>query len=97
MPLYYQFYQDCRKNKVRFDIENAVRNINIPQLIVHGDNDPTVDVSDANDLHSWNKLSELYILKDADHVFGASHPFDSDILPTQLEKVVVRTIDFINQ
>ena len=97
MPLYYQFYQDCRKNKVRFDIENAVRNINIPQLIVHGDNDPTVDVRDANHLHSWNKLSELYILKDADHVFGASHPFDSDILPTHLDKVVVRTIDFINQ
>ena len=71
MPLYLQFYIDCIEYKERFDIQKAVSNLSIPQLIVHGDSDPTVLVKEAIDLHKWNPKSELFIIKDANHVFGA--------------------------
>ena len=39
--------------------------------------------------------SELFIVKDADHVFGASHPYNSNKLPSDLQIVVDKTIEFI--
>ena len=97
MPLYLQFYIDCIEYKERFDIQKAVSNLSIPQLIVHGDSDPTVLVKEAIDLHKWNPKSELFIIKDANHVFGASHPYKTEKLPTDLQFVVDKTICFINQ
>lgn len=97
MPLYLQFYTDCIENKDRLDIQKSVSNLSIPQLIIHGDSDPTVLVKEAEDLHKWNPNSELFIVKDSDHVFGASHPYNSEELPTNLQLVVDKTIDFISQ
>lgn len=97
MPLYLQFYTDCIEHKERLDIQKAVSNLSIPQLIIHGDSDPTVLVKEAKDLHKWNPKSELFILKDANHVFGASHPYNTEKLPTDLQFVVDKTIFFINQ
>ena len=42
MPLYLQFYTDCIEHKERLDIQKAVSKLSIPQLIIHGDSDPTV-------------------------------------------------------
>ncbi|MGY8989231.1 MAG: alpha/beta hydrolase family protein, partial [Flavobacteriales bacterium] len=95
MPLYIQLYNDCEQNKDRLDIQNSVSNLTIPQLVIHGDSDPSVDVKEAYDLHKWNSSSELFILKDADHVFGASHPCNSITLPSDLQIVVDKTIGFI--
>ena len=61
--LYLQFYTDCIEHKERLDIQKAVSNLSIPQLIIHGDSDPTVLVKEAKDLHKWNPKSELFILK----------------------------------
>jgi len=95
MPLYLQFYNDCEKNKERLNIQNSVSDLTIPQLIIHGDSDPSVDVKEAYDLYKWNPNSELFIVKDADHVFGASHPYNSDVLPSDLQIVVDKTMEFI--
>ena len=95
MPLYIQLYNDCEQNKDRLDIQNSVSNLTIPQLIIHGDADPSVDVKEAYNLHKWNPCSELFIVKDSDHVFGASHPYNSNKLPSDLQIVVDKTIEFI--
>lgn len=95
MPLYLQFYNDCEQNKERLNIQNSVSDLTIPQLIIHGDSDPSVDVKEAYDLYKWNPNSELFIVKDADHVFGASHPYNSDVLPSDLQIVVDKTMEFI--
>jgi hypothetical protein len=36
-------------------------------------------------------------VKDADHVFGASHPYNSNKIPSNLKIVVDKTIDFTSR
>lgn len=96
MPMYIQFYNDCLENESRLDIQKSVRLLTIPQLIIHGSADPTVNILEAKKINKWNKNSKLIIIQKADHVFGASHPYISNQLPRQLQQVVEDTIDFIN-
>lgn len=95
LPHNFQFYEDFKKNEKLFTISRAVRNLNIPQLIVHGSDDPTVSVEEAKAIHSWNSNSKLEIIIGADHVFGAQHPWPEGTLPDSLGKVIDKTIDFL--
>ncbi|MCZ4317719.1 alpha/beta hydrolase [Aequorivita viscosa] len=96
LPHKFQFYRDFKKNEERFSINRVVKNLKIPQLIVHGSNDPTVSIKEAKAIHSWNPKSELEIIEEADHVFNARHPWNESSLPNQLKKAVEITIDFLN-
>lgn len=95
LPHNFQFYKDFKENEERFSIKRAVKNLKIPQLIVHGSEDPTVSEKEAKAIHSWNPKSELIIIDGADHVFGASHPFEGSNLPNHLKKTVEKTIEFL--
>lgn len=95
LPHNFQFYKDFKENEIRFSIRRAVKNLKIPQLIVHGIEDPTVSLKEAQAIHSWNPNSELAIINEADHVFNAKHPWDEATFPKQLKTAVQRTIDFL--
>ncbi|MBO3115331.1 prolyl oligopeptidase family serine peptidase [Winogradskyella sp. DF17] len=95
MPHYYQFYEDYLANKERLNIKNATKNISIPHLIIHGNNDTSVKIDEAIALHQWNPKSKLEIIKGADHVFNTKHPWDKDELSEELNLVVENIIDFI--
>ena len=97
MPMYYQFYENCQENKDRIDIKSAVERIEIPQLIIHGSDDLTVKLSEAENLKRWNDRAELSIINGADHVFGSFHPFDLDEFPSHLKEVMDITIDFLKK
>ena len=86
MPLYYQFYEDYINNKERFSIPNSCQKLTIPVLIIHGDNDKTVDFKEAKDLYSNISNSILLKIKDSDHVFNAKHPFDKKFHANSIEK-----------
>ncbi len=95
LPHNFQFYKDFKENEKRFSINRAVKNLKIPQLIVHGSDDPTVSLKEAKAIHSWNPQSYLEIIDEADHVFNAKHPWDENSLPQALKNVVQKTIDFL--
>ncbi len=95
LPHNFQFYKDFKENETRFSIHRALKNIEVPVLIVHGSEDPTVSLKEAKILHSWNPKSELLTINGADHVFNAKHPWDANSLPDELKKVVEKTIDFL--
>ncbi|WP_026451015.1 alpha/beta hydrolase family protein [Aequorivita capsosiphonis] len=95
MPHNFQFYKDFKANEERFSILRAVKNLNIPQLIVHGTEDPTVSINEAEAIRSWNPKSKLEIIEGADHVFNSKHPWNEDSLPKELKSVVERTIHFL--
>lgn len=97
MPHFYQFFEDFQANKTRLDIERATKNLKIPHLIIHGTTDPAVPAKEATLLHSWNPNSELHFIENADHVFGARHPWEKEQLPIDLQEVVQTTIDFIKK
>ncbi len=94
MPHKFQFYTDFKANEKRFTIERAVNKLDIPQLILHGTNDETVPLSEAKALHDWNTKSKLELIEEANHVFGASHPWTMDKLPKDLENATHLTIQF---
>jgi pimeloyl-ACP methyl ester carboxylesterase len=94
LPHHFQFYTDFKENEKRFTIGRAVKQLEIPQLIVHGSEDPTVSLMEAQMLHAWNPASKLAIVE-GDHVFGAQHPWENQTLPVELKTVVERTIGFL--
>ncbi len=95
MPHYFQFYINFKENKKRLHIQSTVENLKIPYLIIHGENDETVPVKEAEDLQSWNTNNQLFIVKNANHSFGNKQPWDSDSLPKDLKIVVQESIQFI--
>ncbi len=96
MPHDWQFYENFIANKERLHIKRAVENLSKPQLIVHGVEDSTVGLLEAKAISQWNPNSKFVILEEADHVFGASHPWNKETLPEPLYSAVNKTIDFLN-
>lgn len=95
MPHNFQFYLDFKANEQRLNIENAEKNINVPHLIIHAKEDPSVLYQEALNLHQWNPKSELFTIENSNHVFDAKHPWTEIKMPSNLEKVVNKTVDFI--
>lgn len=95
MPHNFQFYEDFKANENRLNIENAAKKLKIPFLIIHAKNDPSVKFHEAECLNSWNAKSELFIVNNSDHVFGAKHPWQNNTMPEKLKQVVEKSISFI--
>lgn len=97
MPLYYQLYEDYVANQELFDVENTLKTLDKPFLIVHGENDPAVSFQAAHKLNEWSEHAELCIIDKADHVFGGRHPFEGNELPEASKLLVQHTVDFIKK
>jgi pimeloyl-ACP methyl ester carboxylesterase len=95
MPHYYQFYEDFKANEERLHIESAIKRIEIPMLITHGDEDTSVAIHEAKELHQWNPNSQLRIIEGADHVFNTQHPWDKNDLSSELKFAVESAINFM--
>ena len=97
MPHFYQFYEDFVQNEERLTIKRAVTNLQIPHLILHGDNDISVPVDEAYQLHKWNPESILEIVEGADHVFNTKHPWDKKEVSTAFNQVINLIANFTKQ
>ena len=95
MPHYYQFYSTFRENEDRLTIKTAVSNLKIPFLIVHGDQDETVTLAEARNLHQWQETSDLRVIPGANHTFGASQPWNEHTMPRHLDTAVSETLKFL--
>ncbi len=95
MPHYIQFYENFKANEERLNIQKAVEQINIPQLVIHGDKDSSIPIDEAHKIHSWNSKSILKIIENADHVFNVSHPWEKENVSKELKEVTEICIDFL--
>lgn len=95
MPLYWQLAANFYDNTARLDIPTAVKNLQIPYLIVHGTADPAVNFSAATSLHAWNPATKLLPIENGSHVFGGSHPWKENHLPDDMKTVVEESITFL--
>ena len=95
MPMYFQFYENCKENTKRLNIQDAVSKMSIPHLVVHGSHDPTVLIDEANALKSWNSDINLHIIKRANHVFDGCHPYDLEKFPKDLKEAIDITLVFL--
>ena len=97
MPHFYQFYEDFIQNKERLDVKKATENLQIPHLIIHGDNDTSVLIDEAENLKKWHSKSEFKIIENANHVFNVSHPWAEKIVSKELEQTMKLCMHFINK
>ena len=84
-----------KANEKRLNIKKNVQQLEKPQLIIHGDQDETVPLKEAQNLHLWNSKSELIIIEGASHTFNIQHPWLHPKLSEEMEEVVDRSITFI--
>lgn len=95
MPMYYQLYEDYIQNQDMLDIQKAITGLQIPILICHGTLDTAVPVEKAYVLQSWQPAATLFTVE-SDHVFGRSHPWTSNELPSAMEAVVKESLQFLS-
>ena len=95
MPHLYQFFEDFKNNEEDLTILKQAQKITQPHLILHGDNDEAVHVNDAHKLYEASPNSQLKLIRDANHVFGASHPWHQDRLPEDLRQSVQCMVNFL--
>lgn len=95
MPHYYQFYEDYKNNKERFNIQFAAQHLDIPALIIKAGADETVKNNESELLHQWLKHSKFHVVEGASHTFGAKEPWAETALPPDLEEAGEVIIQFL--
>lgn len=77
LPMAYEIVEDALANADRFDILRAAREITIPWLLVHGTDDETIPLGEAEALARLATTPgfESLFLAGANHTFGTRHPW----------------------
>lgn len=97
MRLDYSLLKDIQDNaKGHLNLENAVKKLNLPLLIIHGEQDLAVPVSEGKQLFEWadKSLTEFVVIPQTGHTFGAVHPFEKT--NDQLEAILQKSLNFLN-
>ncbi len=97
MPLKVSLLDDLDKHPARLDIIGKAKQITQPWLIVHGDVDPTVPLSHAEELKAANPHAEYHVIEGGDHTFGATHPYVKNTLPQPLLEFCDLAISFFKK
>jgi len=97
MPIKWQLYENYFANLSRLFVPDAVKQMQIPFLIIHGTKDETIPVEAAIEMNEWNNKSELLLLENSNHNFGGKHPYNENTLTNDLETAVKATIEFFKQ
>ncbi|MNR01381.1 Alpha/beta hydrolase family protein [compost metagenome] len=89
--------QDFEENAATLNIVEAAKRINIPWLILQGDEDVNVPFETAQQLADANPASRLVKIEGANHVYGASQPYTGANLPPLLFKVCEKVLTFLGE
>lgn len=90
LPQYFSLYEDFKHNENELNIRQAIENLQIPIFIYHGEKDTSVPLTEGMSLANWAN-APLHLIKGADHVFGAAHPWKSQKLPLALAELCEMT------
>lgn len=95
LPMYLEILEEVeQQGKRRLDLEKAAARIEIPWLLLHGEEDESVSVTESEQLHaaSGRTTTELRIVTGAGHTFGATHPLEG--VPESLDRTIRATLDW---
>ncbi|MGY3215381.1 alpha/beta hydrolase family protein [Mucilaginibacter sp. HD30] len=97
MPIKSTLLDDLEKNAKRLDILANAAAVTCPWLILHGDADATVNISHAKDLKKAQPRAELIVVKNGDHTFGGTHPYQQNALPQDLAAFAEVSVSFLKK
>jgi len=92
----FSFFEDFTLNSESLNIERAVRSLEIPLLVVHGDSDKAVSDVEGRELADWATQGQFASIPDTGHTFGTSHPWKDKSLPPPALDAVNQIVIFIN-
>ncbi len=94
LPLGTDVLDDIATHRDALDIERVAARISTPWLIVHGADDEAVRVADARKLNAAARenVTELRIIADGSHTFGARHPWAGET--PELRAAMDATVDW---
>lgn len=95
MPMKYSFIETLIKYSVQLNIKRAVQCLSKPLLVVHGVDDETVSIKDANRIGNWNPKAIKCFIENANHTFNGKHPWNEKVLPKESIRLVKETIEFL--
>ncbi len=77
MPVGVGLLEDAERNAERLDLERAAARLEVPYLIVHGEDDESVSIADGERLAAAAPAESTRFerIKNGSHTFGAVHPF----------------------
>ncbi len=97
MRLNVDLLNDIEKNSnSSLNIEDAVKKLNRPLFIAHGDQDLTVPIIEAEKIYNWSDKSktEFYKIFGTGHTFNIVHPFAGS--NPKFEKLLENTTNFFS-
>lgn len=95
MPLAIEVLNDLELNVQKYSLLDGGKKLIIPFLILQGTSDPAVPMDEYNALKKNFPKASIHLIEDANHVFGAAHPYTSEVLPEHTQELVSTTKDFI--
>ena len=98
MRMNVELLEDIQANKSgSLNIEKAVKDLNKPLLIVHGEQDLTVPIAEGEQIFNWSNktISEFEKIPAAGHTFDIVHPFAGS--NKKFDLVISKTQDFLDK
>jgi pimeloyl-ACP methyl ester carboxylesterase len=95
MPHSIEQLTDFETHRKELDIRNTCLVLKKPILILHGDQDESVSIEEGEAIAAWTN-QPLEIIEGANHTFGASHPFQEQTLPVELQVCCEKIVEFID-
>jgi pimeloyl-ACP methyl ester carboxylesterase len=96
MPIYFQFVQAYAQHATQLSLSKQFENISCPLLIVHGENDKSVPISDAHTIYQNIPHSILLEIENSDHTFNCKHPLEERKISRAFAEVITETIAFFD-
>jgi len=98
MKLNFSLNEDLEKNKNSIlNLKNAIKNLNKPLAILHGEQDLAVPIKEAEQIYNWSnkEITEFYKISATGHTFDVTHPFEGS--NPKLDLVLEKTMKFFNK
>ncbi|MDP2363427.1 MAG: prolyl oligopeptidase family serine peptidase [Ignavibacteria bacterium] len=90
--------EDIEKNKSgSLSIEKAIKDLHKPLLMVHGEQDLTVPISEGEQMFNWSDktITEFATIPAAGHTFDIVHPFEGS--NKKFDFVISKTEEFLQK
>jgi pimeloyl-ACP methyl ester carboxylesterase len=95
MPISFELFEEWQDHHQELNVEAAARQISIPWLIIHGDEDEAVFVKDAYTLKESNIEAKVAIIEGGNHTFGRVHPWRQAALPQHSQELMTASLKFL--
>lgn len=95
LPMYLDILEEVeREGERRLDLEKAAALAEVPWLLLHGEEDESVPLSDSEMLFAANGKgsTEFKVVDSTGHTFGGTHPMEG--VPEALDRTIRATLDW---